>query len=965
MKKLFFCLFVFLGISAQASYAQTWTEVRTPGTCGTASNFPCPTVISGGNYNAIGSSPTPYAVPAALSNQQPMWFDYVDGIFIDYMADANCGECEWGNAVFGYKDCALSVTPLSSCSNGDNGTATTGIKTGWMVLNDSLNIQINGNGGITPGECSGSCTFTGSGTTVTVALPNTSARFINPSCPSNPIVNGCYFQVNLTGAGFSTPTAGTPVTCTSTITTTPATPGEPLCNAFTYTATGSGLSGTTTCLSSAASCITGPSETPTQPYRRHSEGSAYDSIRNYYWLMTGEGDVDSEQCLTSGSGPACNGVGIISNHTGTDDLYALVPGTQSGQTCGAGQICKTWQPFCGFTTNNFCTSTGSPAGSTNVTTPSPAGTSPALWGIPCSTGAQIQCGYKFPYMIHEPVNDVIVVFGGQWNSGIQKETLLYYPLRTVDHLGNTLSSSLPNDPVGCVRPCWVGLGASALSPSARWAQGDSRMPALGTRGEVFLTGGSIGAGPCSTVACLNDSWILNLNSQTPFWTQINPNATVTGVASATGSTVTLNLSATCPFINGDVVAISGISPSGYNNLTGVAVTCSGSTLSYANATTASYVSGGYVGCNGACDQPTNPPPNMNPVVDYAGAIFNGAGGVVEIDNQGSSGASPGVCNTAHWPAAACAHTWFFNPANNQWQDMNYLGSPALNQGTGPSGYTYSGAIDSNTNQFMVLSKQDGTAYADLWYLSLPGPPSFAGQSGACVSSTSSCTIGSFPRGSTGGCLTGPTSCSFALNVTAGQFAVCGVASNSVPNTLSCTDSDGDSLTNQPSGSPYTNTGAGTIAGLFEGTIGTTNSAETFTCHVTNRANSSPGNSLDGMACVVAIYSGTPTTGWDVAAAGSSQNPISYGYGVSDTLNSGTTTATTAPSELAIGLFFNTCCGGGWTATDGWNPRAVMSSDFGMVLVDKILTTTGSQTAQVSLSPVGSGSNAMGIVSTIK
>jgi hypothetical protein len=68
---------------------------------------------------------------------------------------------------------------------------------------------------------------------------------------------------------------------------------------------------------------------------------------------------------------------------------------------------------------------------------------------------------------------------------------------------------------------------------------------------------------------------------------------VTG-ASGNGTTATLTLASTCPYAVGNTVWIQGINPTSYNASDVTVTACSGNTISYANTTTASYVSGGFL-----------------------------------------------------------------------------------------------------------------------------------------------------------------------------------------------------------------------------------------------------------------------------------------------------------------------------------------------------------------------------------
>jgi hypothetical protein len=66
-------------------------------------------------------------------------------------------------------------------------------------------------------------------------------------------------------------------------------------------------------------------------------------------------------------------------------------------------------------------------------------------------------------------------------------------------------------------------------------------------------------------------------------------------ATGNGTTATLTLASACPYAIGNTVWVQGINPAGYNNVAGATVTaCSGTSLSYANTTTATYVGDGFL-----------------------------------------------------------------------------------------------------------------------------------------------------------------------------------------------------------------------------------------------------------------------------------------------------------------------------------------------------------------------------------
>jgi hypothetical protein len=207
----------------------------------------------------------------------------------------------------------------------------------------------------------------------------------------------------------------------------------------------------------------------------------------------------------------------------------------------------------------------------------------------------------------------------------------------------------------------------------------------------------------------------------------------------------------------------------------------------------------------------------------------------------------------------------------------------------------------------------------------------------------------------GNCFTGTVSCTVTLSVTAGQFVVCGEGSTATSITLTCSDSDGDTITSSPSSNPYTNSGAAWTLGLKYGSLTHTNASEVFTCTASS--------SEFTLACAIGVYSGTPTSGWDVALAGNSQNGFGSG---NTTLNSGTTTTTANASELAIGFFMvNTSAYLGISQSGSWNLRTSNANNVGFAFVDLTLTTTGTYTAALLVNETSLGNNAAGIISTIK
>ena len=211
--------------------------------------------------------------------------------------------------------------------------------------------------------------------------------------------------------------------------------------------------------------------------------------------------------------------------------------------------------------------------------------------------------------------------------------------------------------------------------------------------------------------------------------------------------------------------------------------------------------------------------------------------------------------------------------------------------------------------------------------------------------------------SAGACTGGGTTCTVTLSVVPGQFAICGIGNFFTSSgTLTCADTDGDTLTNYPTGNPYSDT-VEFQGGLAEGALTHTNASEVFTCTQSNGA--------DAIECGVMVFTGTPTSGWDVAIAGNSQRSLGLG---NTTLVSGTSTATTTASELAVGFFVIFASSGAQTlSTSGsWIVATnTTGGDARCAMVYQILTTTGTQQAAILYNNTASGGNAIGVVSTIK
>jgi hypothetical protein len=213
--------------------------------------------------------------------------------------------------------------------------------------------------------------------------------------------------------------------------------------------------------------------------------------------------------------------------------------------------------------------------------------------------------------------------------------------------------------------------------------------------------------------------------------------------------------------------------------------------------------------------------------------------------------------------------------------------------------------------------------------------------------------------SANGCADGETgSCTITFSVTAGQFVACGYGSSTITsNTLGISDTNLDSFSS-PSGSPYTYTGNGKGALSFT-IFGTTNASEVIT--ITQSVTTTQ------MTAACALFSSTPTSGWDVTVAGNNNTGAP-----NTTLISGTSSATANASEVGIGLFLGNdgpSTGKLNTTTAGWTMAEDSVAEFfgseEAILTYKILSTTGTQEAQVSYSTGAVDATYFGIVSTIK
>jgi len=198
--------------------------------------------------------------------------------------------------------------------------------------------------------------------------------------------------------------------------------------------------------------VAGPAEATTRPTPRHNQGFIYDTTRNVFWQMMGVCNVNS------------NATTIVGAHGGCYDLFKM---TNNGSRWS-------WTMIHGFGTLNFKTS-------------EPAMTCP-------NRSNASNCGWKFHWVGYEPVNDVLVMFGGTWNSSPRSETYEYKP--STDTLTVICGAQ--------------GKRSCNPVPSARTAYSDSRMPAIGG-GRLLLFGGVSGS------TQLGDTWIYDTNTHT--WSQ--------------------------------------------------------------------------------------------------------------------------------------------------------------------------------------------------------------------------------------------------------------------------------------------------------------------------------------------------------------------------------------------------------------------------------------------------------------
>jgi hypothetical protein len=144
--------------------------------------------------------------------------------------------------------------------------------------------------------------------------------------------------------------------------------------------------------------------------------------------------------------------------------------------------------------------------------------------------------------------------------------------------------------------------------------------------------------------------------------------------------------------------------------------------------------------------------------------------------------------------------------------------------------------------------------------------------------------------------------------------------------------------------------------VLEGTLGTTNASEIFTCHHTVVTYA--------FACAVVVFSGTPTSGFDVALAGN--NATGLGSGAT-TATGGTTTTTANASELAIGFIYTFGSGiTSTTVTSPWISATQGPSGTSYCTFEyQVLTVTGTQQAKFTYNNTGTGATYLAVTTTIK
>lgn len=455
----FAVLFMMMLLSVSACLAQTWTEKRT--------KLPTATTITG-TYTPAN------AVPLSTLGgiQSSTVWDAQDGYVAIFAADANFSD-EWENALFGYAEA------------NDDGVSTTGPNTGWNLLWDSLNTGLNNNSGVSNAEITSMVCSSG---VVTFTIVTASAQYLTvgewvlySGMPTG-LHNGM-FQVASAGGG-----AGTHANLSTTWTY-----NDSACVNGTYAAT--------------SSTFTANAEsTPTMPMRRHANFTVYDTKRNAFWMGTGVADANSDATVVSGA------------HSGVADFYEMTKSTN-----------WSWTQICGFGAAQVNTSAGAGAGVPAASGPgslcgqeylTTTTSNATVAGIPClditapgsitTGGNNSSCGYKFSMGAYDATNDVVVMFGGQFNSGLQCEALMYYP--ATGHWKNPLGTTNCN---------------GTTVPLARWAEAGSYLVDM-RNGKMLLFGGLTGSATCTPITncTFNDTWILTTcpetNQAACSWTKLSP-----------------------------------------------------------------------------------------------------------------------------------------------------------------------------------------------------------------------------------------------------------------------------------------------------------------------------------------------------------------------------------------------------------------------------------------------------------
>ena len=206
----------------------------------------------------------------------------------------------------------------------------------------------------------------------------------------------------------------------------------------------------------------------------------------------------------------------------------------------------------------------------------------------------------------------------------------------------------------------------------------------------------------------------------------------------------------------------------------------------------------------------------------------------------------------------------------------------------------------------------------------------------------------------GTCSTGETSCDLTtMSVTAGQFAiVCIGTDDTTAETYTLTNNNSDPTPSQVTGFPFAGT---TVRGTcFYQKIQTTNASYVLTC--------GDSNPTPDMGCVGAVYTGIPTSGWDVTLAGASTGTTSCPY----TTTTGTSGTTANASELGIAFFIAPAGPGAtFSGLSGWTVRAEVSiAGISVGIADNILSSTQTLTATATLN-CGASVASGAFVSSIK